>query len=203
VATSVRTGSARQHSCRARLRGPLLGSAVLYATRLAADERLATRAGGKATLASGPIEVRGEWPGSLPHAVLAVVSRMREACLTGVRLVSDRQPRRLVVDDHASGPPYVWLHFDGLTLASIVVDIGPRDWCKLTYPFGHELGPVLCNSWGRTRSRRCRANGWRRRWWSRSRFAAWGFLPTVGRRTCRFRRTRRLPTRSGCIGTTC
>jgi hypothetical protein len=26
-------------------------------------------------------------------------------------------------------------------------DIGARDWCKLAYQFGHELGHVLCNSW--------------------------------------------------------
>jgi hypothetical protein len=84
----------------------------------------------------------------LPHAALVVVSRMRVACLTGVRLVSDRQPRRLLVDNPATGPPHVWLHYDGAPLAWSVVDIGPRDWCKLAYHFGHELGPVLRKSWG-------------------------------------------------------
>ena len=106
------------------------------------------QAAGKATLASAPIEVRGDWPGSLPQAALTVVTRMREVCLAGVRLLSDRQPERLRVDNHTSGPPHIWLHFDGAPFAWIVVDIGPRDWSKLAYQFGHELGHVLCNSWG-------------------------------------------------------
>ena len=71
----------------------------------------------------------------------------REACLSGVRLVSDRQPDRLVVDDHAEGHPAIWLHDDHTRTAWIIVDIGPNDWCKLAYQFGHELGHVLCNSW--------------------------------------------------------
>jgi hypothetical protein len=29
----------------------------------------------------------------------------------------------------------------------MIVDIGARDWSKLAYQFGHELGHVLCNSW--------------------------------------------------------
>lgn len=33
-------------------------------------------------------------------------------------------------------------------LAWINVAIGTRDWCKLSYEFGHELGHMLCNSWG-------------------------------------------------------
>jgi hypothetical protein len=103
---------------------------------------------GKSTLASAPIEVHGDWAGSLPQAALAVVSRMRESCLAGVRLVSDQQPERLRVDNHTSGPPAIWLHLDGTPLAWIIVDIGPYDWCKLAYQFGHELGHVLCNSWG-------------------------------------------------------
>jgi hypothetical protein len=127
---------------------PMVGSAVLFASRLAAAAPAPPQAAGKATLASAPIEVRGAWPGSLPQSALTVVTRMREVCLAGVRLVSDRQPEQLRVDDHASGPPHVWLHFDGAPLAWIVVDIGPRDWSKLAYQFGHEFGHVLCNSWG-------------------------------------------------------
>ncbi len=127
---------------------PLVGSAVLYATRLAADDRLPPRAAGQATLASAPIEVYGDWGGSLPQSALVVLSRMREACLAGVRLVSDRQPERLRVDDHTAGPPAIWLHYDGAPVAWIIVDIGARDWSKLAYQFGHELGHVLCNSWG-------------------------------------------------------
>jgi hypothetical protein len=127
---------------------PLVGSAVLYARRLAAADRLPPRAAGVATLASMPIEVGGDWGGSLPQAALTVVSRMREVCLAGVALVSDRQPGTLRVDNHTSGPPHVWLHFDGTAVGWIVVDIGPRDWSQLAYQFGHELGHVLCNSWG-------------------------------------------------------
>ena len=86
------------------------------------------------------MEVRGDWGGSLPGAALAVVSRARRACLSEVRLVSDQQPERIWVDDHSSGPPHIWLHGDGAPVAWIVVDIGPRDWSKLAYQFGHELG---------------------------------------------------------------
>ena len=32
-------------------------------------------------------------------------------------------------------------------MAWIIVDIGERDWSKLAYQFGHELGHVMANSW--------------------------------------------------------
>jgi hypothetical protein len=32
-------------------------------------------------------------------------------------------------------------------MAWIIVDIGERDWSKLAYQFGHELGHILANSW--------------------------------------------------------
>ena len=83
----------------------------------------------------------------LPRAADQVIERMRHACLDGVRLVSDRQPTRLRVDEHTSGPPAVWLHPDGSSMAWIIVDIGERDWSKLAYQFGHELGHVMSNSW--------------------------------------------------------
>jgi hypothetical protein len=83
----------------------------------------------------------------IPRSADAVVERMRHSCLDGVRLVSDRQPTRLRVDEHASGPPAVWLHPDGSSMAWIIVDIGQRDWTKLAYQFGHELGHVMANSW--------------------------------------------------------
>jgi hypothetical protein len=76
-----------------------------------------------------------------PNDAFAVISRMREACLSEVRLLSDRQ------DDHASGPPAIWLHEENPDMGWIIVDIGALDWCKLAYQFGHELGHVLCNSW--------------------------------------------------------
>ncbi|MER8855364.1 hypothetical protein NKH94_27905 [Mesorhizobium australicum] len=99
------------------------------------------------SLLSAPIELTGDWGHMLPRSADQVVERMRHACLDGVRLVSDRQPTRLRVDEHTSGPPSVWLHFDGTSMAWIIVDIGDRDWSKLAYQFGHELGHVTCNSW--------------------------------------------------------
>jgi hypothetical protein len=41
----------------------------------------------------------------LPRSADLVVERMRHSCLDGVRLVSDRQPTRLRVDEHTPGPP--------------------------------------------------------------------------------------------------
>ena len=98
-------------------------------------------------LLSAPLDVHGDWGGSLPGAAAAVISRMREACLSGLRLLSDHQPDHLRVDDEASGPPHVWLHEENPTTAWIVVDIGTRAWSQLAYQFGHELGHVMCNSW--------------------------------------------------------
>lgn len=101
------------------------------------------------TLLTAPLEVVGDWGGSLPQAAKHVVSRMRQVCLKDVPLLSDRQPEELRVDDHTSGPPAIWLHDELPKTAWIIVDIGARDWCKLAYQFGHELGHVLCNSWRR------------------------------------------------------
>ena len=99
------------------------------------------------TLLTAPIELAGDWGHMLPYSADQVVERMRHACLDGIRLVSDRQPTRLRVDEHTSGYPQVWLHPDGSTMAWIIVDIGQRDWSKLAYQFGHELGHVMANSW--------------------------------------------------------
>jgi hypothetical protein len=99
------------------------------------------------TLLSAPIELAGNWGHMLPRSANLVLERMRHSCLDGVRLVSDRQPTRLRVDEHTSGPPAVWLHPDGSSMAWIIVDIGERAWSQLAYQFGHELGHVLANSW--------------------------------------------------------
>jgi hypothetical protein len=130
---------------------PLIGSALVCtagpsAAGPAADDQSAPPVSGKAILAAAPIEVGGDWGGSLPQAALTVVSRTRDACL-GFRLVSDRQPERIRVDNHSKEPPHIWLHFDRAPFAWIVVDIGPRDWSKLAYQFGHEFGHVVCNIW--------------------------------------------------------
>ncbi|THD42243.1 MAG: hypothetical protein E7774_16225 [Bradyrhizobium sp.] len=103
----------------------------------------------KSSLLSEPLELRGDWGGSLPESARLVVMRMRQACLDGVRLLSDRQPQTLWVDNHFDGPPSIWLHSDPAATAWVIVDIDPRDWCKLAYQFGHELGHVLANSWNR------------------------------------------------------
>ncbi len=99
------------------------------------------------TLLSAPIELAGDWGHMLPYSADQVVERMRHSCLDGVRLVSDRQPRRLRIDEHTSGTPAVWLHPEGNGMAWIIVDVGERAWSQLAYQFGHELGHVLANSW--------------------------------------------------------
>jgi hypothetical protein len=68
------------------------------------------------TLLSAPIELAGNWGHVLPRSADMVVERMRLSCLDGVRLVSERQPTRLRVDEHTSGLPAVWLHPDGSSM---------------------------------------------------------------------------------------
>src|SRR5262249_21381438 len=101
----------------------------------------------RAPLLTGPIELTGDWGRMIPNSALQVVERMRAACFDGFRLVSDDQPERLRVEERTSGPPLIWLPADGTKIAWIVVDIGERDWSRLAYQFGHELGHVTANSW--------------------------------------------------------
>jgi hypothetical protein len=122
------------------------GSLVLGSARSMQKGQAAMPPAG-VNLLSAPLDVHGDWGGSLPGAAAAVISRMREACLSGLRLLSDHQPDHLRVDDQASGPPHLWLHEENPTTAWIVVDIGTRAWSQLAYQFGHELGHVMCNSW--------------------------------------------------------
>ena len=126
-------------------RDSIVGLASLAAWLLAA--RRTAPAAPAALLASAPIELAGDWGGSPQPAVLRVVTRMREVCLAGLNLVSDRQPERLRIDHRAGAQPSVWLHAEPPRTAWIIVSIGGRDWSKLAYQFGHELGHVLCNSW--------------------------------------------------------
>ena len=100
------------------------------------------------TLLDAPLEIKGDWGMSLPSSAAAVISRMREVCLAGVRLLSDRQPSGIRVEDRMSGPPNIWLHNHPRRIAWIVVDIRGNFWSQLAYQFGHELGHVLANSWG-------------------------------------------------------
>jgi transposase len=97
------------------------------------------------TLLTAPIELAGDWGASTPEDALVVLSRTREVCLTGIRLLSDDQPAALRVESRSSGPPHVWLQ--SATQAHIVVDGTARDWGRMVYQFGHELGHVLSNSW--------------------------------------------------------
>ena len=123
------------------------GSVILFSSLLFSGARAAS---GSTSILSAPIELEGSWGSSLPESALRVVTRMRDVCLAGVDLVSDRQPARIRIDDHSSGPPSIWLHDDPPQTAWIIVDIGGRAWCQLAYQFGHELGHVLCNSWERS-----------------------------------------------------
>ena len=101
----------------------------------------------KRTLYDAPIELGGNWLSAPTEAVARVLSKIRTANLSGVRLFSDRQPEKIHIENHLEGTPAIWLHNDRPETADIIVDIGPADWCKLAYQFGHELGHVLCNSW--------------------------------------------------------
>jgi hypothetical protein len=98
-------------------------------------------------LLTAPLELGGSWGGSTTADATAVIERMRLASFAGVDLLSDRQPRKLRVDDRAVSNPAVWLHTEEPKTAWIIVIVGARDWCKLAYQFGHELGHVFCNSW--------------------------------------------------------
>jgi hypothetical protein len=92
------------------------------------------------------IEMGGDWH-TPPEFAGKVVNRMRDVCLAGIALRSDRQPTRLYVENRSSGPPAIWLHTTPAETAWIITDVGERDWCRLAYQFGHELGHVLANSW--------------------------------------------------------
>jgi transposase len=96
-------------------------------------------------LLSAPLELTGEWGASSPEDAQVVLSRTRDACLFDVRLLSHDQPAELRVESRSSGPPHIWLQSS--TRAHIVVDGTARDWSRMAYQFGHELGHVLSNSW--------------------------------------------------------
>jgi len=120
--------------------------AVAAAALILPARVLAGSGGAAPSLLTVPLAVQGAW--QWPAAATRVLLRARAACLSGVRLLSDQQPDRLLVDDHTAGPPAVWLHDDGSRTAWVIVNIGGSDWSRLSYQFGHELGHVLANSWG-------------------------------------------------------
>ncbi|SEE50615.1 hypothetical protein SAMN05444164_8384 [Bradyrhizobium erythrophlei] len=96
-------------------------------------------------LLTAPIQLHGDW--SYGDATLRVLMRVRAVNLSKLRLLSDRQPAELSIENHHQGPPAIWLHSDQPETASIILDVGAADWCRLAYQFGHELGHVLANSW--------------------------------------------------------
>jgi hypothetical protein len=140
----------RSHSDNAKIdRRTLCRVLAIGASALTLQAEVRTRAD-LVNLFTAPMDLGGDWQGSLPSSALAVVTRMREACLSGIQLVSDRQPEKIHIDDRTAGPPSIWLHYDKTRVAWILVDVEERDWCKLAYQFGHELGHVLANSWEST-----------------------------------------------------
>ncbi len=85
---------------------------------------------------------------------VARFGRLQAACeqeaLTAPSRCDLRADDRLVgfIFDPPQGPARVWLHADGKTATGwIIVAIGERDWSRLAYQFGHELGHVTANSW--------------------------------------------------------
>lgn len=99
------------------------------------------------TLLTAPLELGGRWGRSARADAAAVIERMRRACLAGVVLLSERQPAKLRIDNHAGSNPSIWLHSEEPMTGWIIVIVGTRDWCNLAYQFGHELGHVFGNSW--------------------------------------------------------
>jgi hypothetical protein len=124
----------------------LLGGLFLSAPRLIVETEAETPPP-QPNLLKDPLKLGGRWAGWDPQDAFVVISRMRDVCLEGIRLVSDEQPRELRVDEQHSGPPHVWLHQQNPDLAWVVVDFAALHWIQLAYQFGHELGHVLCNSW--------------------------------------------------------
>jgi hypothetical protein len=102
----------------------------------------------KKTLLDAPLELGDGWIWSPAQEVHSVLSRVRDVCLSGLRLLSDRQPENLRVDNYTQGWPHVRLHADPPTMAWIFLNVPSQDWCRLARQFGHELGHVFCNSWG-------------------------------------------------------
>jgi hypothetical protein len=102
----------------------------------------------KKTLLGAPLELGGGWVWSSPGEVKCVLSRVRDVCLSDLRLLSDQQPEKLRVDNYTEWWPHVRLHADPPGMAWIFLNVPSRDWCRLARQFGHELGHVFCNSWG-------------------------------------------------------
>jgi len=99
------------------------------------------------SLATAPLECTGDWGESPADEAALVIARIRQVCLAGVELPSDRQPSRLKVNGRVAVGPHIWLDATEPDTATVVIDGSGRNWCRLSYQFGHELGHVVCNSW--------------------------------------------------------
>ena len=96
------------------------------------------------TLLSAPIEFAGDWGASTLEDASVVLTRTREVCSTGLRLLSD------VSRTCCNRISFIWAAARlaaKLDRAHVVVDGTARDWGRMAYQFGHELGHVLSNSW--------------------------------------------------------
>lgn len=93
-----------------------------------------------------PIEMLGGWD-NLIGPSKAVIEKVRRACLGRVMHWVEVQPSKIVLENHVSEYPSIWLHQEPRTAAWIRLNAGPGAWCQLAYQFGHELGHVLANSW--------------------------------------------------------
>src|SRR6266478_6673964 len=74
-----------------------IGALVILRRAAAVPGRASERS---RSLLSAPLELDGIWKSSPAGAVLRVLSRMREVSLEGWRMLSDRQPDRLHIDNH-------------------------------------------------------------------------------------------------------
>jgi hypothetical protein len=93
------------------------------------------------------VSIVGDWRGVPEGAALQVCTYVRNVCVSGFDLISDRQPARIRIEDKTAGWPAVWLHKDNPDCAKVLLNTGAAAWAQLAYQLGHELGHVLCNSW--------------------------------------------------------
>jgi hypothetical protein len=127
---------------RIRLRRRLLLGASLCLTMPRRSARSAP-----VTLATCPIEVRGDWHGPADSAS-QVIARVREVGLAGITLRSPAQAKRIIVENKHDGYPSIWLHDKPASAAWIMLNMtAPGAWCQLAYQLSHEIGHCLANSW--------------------------------------------------------
>ena len=88
------------------------------------------------------MELEGAWGQSPPNDVVHVLTRIRDACTSGISLLSDGQPDRLRIENRSGCLPAIWLHDNHPSMAWIIVSISPCAWRQMAYQFGHELGHV-------------------------------------------------------------